>query len=143
MNKVHGIADVIPFQTPETKKKCKYLFVEADEDHIAEQHGRWSKENKGFISRLAYIYEYKQENPKVKGRKELVNTYYFSGLYEGSKGVRAFWEEVQSYIEATYDSDELQRVFISGDGAAWIDSATTYVDRSLYCVDKFHNDKIY
>lgn len=141
MNKVHGIADVIPFQTPETKKKCKYLFVEADEDHIAEQHGRWSKENKGFISRLAYIYEYKQENPKVKGRKELVNTYYFSGLYEGSKGVRAFWEEVQSYIEATYDSDELQRVFISGDGAAWIDSATTYVDRSLYCVDKFHMTK--
>lgn len=141
MNKVHGIAEMIPFQVPETKKKCKYLFIEADEDHIAEQHGRWSKDNTGFISRLAYIYEYKQENPKIKGRKELVNTYYFSGLYEGSKGVRTFWEEIQKYIETTYDSDELKNVFISGDGAAWIKSATTYVDSSLYCVDKFHMTK--
>ena len=26
MNKVHGIADVIPFQTPETKKKGSIIF---------------------------------------------------------------------------------------------------------------------
>lgn len=141
LNKVHGIADAIPFQTPEVKKKCRYLFIEADEDHVAEQHGRWGKENKSFMSRLAYIYEYKQENPKIKGRKELVSTHYFSGLYEGSKGVRAFWEEVQGYIEGVYDPDELQQVFISGDAAGWIRSATTYIDRSLYCVDKFHMTK--
>ena len=131
MNKVHGIADVIPLQVTKEKKKCKYLFIEADEDHVAEQHGHWKKENHGFISRLAYIYEYKQENPKVKGRKELVNTYYFSGLYEGSDGVREFWEEIQRYIEAVYDTDEIQRVFISGDGASWIRKATTYIDRGL------------
>ena len=141
MNKVHGIADVIPFQVPEEKKKCKYLFIEADEDHVAEQHGHWTKENQGFVSRLAYIYEYKQENPKIKGRKELVNTYYFSGLYEGSDGVREFWEEIQRYIEAVYDIDKIQRVFISGDGASWIRKATTYIDRGLYCVDKFHMTK--
>lgn len=141
MNKVHGVADVIPFPTKEEKKKCEYLYIEADEDHVAEQHGRWKTENKGFISRLAYIYEYKQENPKVKGRKELVNTYYFSGLYEGSKGVKAFWQEIQKYIEANYDTEILKRVFISGDGASWIKSAATYVDCSLYCVDKYHMTK--
>lgn len=141
MNKIHGIAEVIPLKEPCEKKKCKYLFIEADEDHVAEQHGRWSKENSGFISRLAYIYEYKQENPKVKGRKELVNTYYFSGLYEGSNGVREFWEEVQRYIETNYDPDELQRVFVSGDGASWIKSATTYLDGSVYCIDKYHMTK--
>lgn len=141
MNKVHGIAEVIPLKEPSEKKKCKYLFIEADEDHVAEQHGHWSKENPGFISRLAYIYEYKQEDPKIKGRKELVNTYYFSGLYEGSKGVQQFWEEVQRFIELNYNSDELQRVFITGDGGNWIKSATTYVDRSLYCVDKYHMTK--
>jgi hypothetical protein len=67
MHKVHGIVDVIPLQKPLERKRCKYLFIEADEDHVAEQHGRCYKENSGFISRLAYIYEYKQENPKVKG----------------------------------------------------------------------------
>lgn len=141
MNKVHGIAEVIPLKEPEQKKKCKYLFIEADEDHVAEQHGRWSKENPGFISRLAYVYEYKQENPKVKGRKELVNKYYFSGLYGESKGVQQFWEEIQRFIEQNYDSDELQRVFVSGDGGSWIKSAVAYVDRSLYCIDKYHMTK--
>ena len=76
---------------------------------MAERHGRWTKKNGGFISRLAYVYEYKREHPKVKGRKELVNTYYFSGLYEGSKGVQEFWEEVQRFIELNYDQEELKR----------------------------------
>ena len=141
MNKVHGLTEVLPVKESENKKKFRYLFIEADEDHISEQHGRWSKENKGFISRLAYIYEYKQENPKVKGRKELINTYYFSGLYEDSKGVQKFWEEVQEFIEKNYDSDELQHVFVLGDGGNWIKSAISYVDRSLYCIDKYHMTK--
>lgn len=95
----------------------------------------------GANQSTAYVYEYKQENPKIKGRKELVNTYYFSGLYEGSKGVKAFWEEVQKYIESNYDTNVLQRVFVSGDGADWIKSETTYVDQSLYCIDKYHMTK--
>lgn len=41
MNKVHGIADEIWIPEREEKKVCKYLFIEADEDHVAEQHGRW------------------------------------------------------------------------------------------------------
>lgn len=141
MNKVHGIADMIPLQEPKEKKKCRYLFIEADEDHVAEQHGRWTKKNSGFISRLAYVYEYKQEHPKVKGRRELVNTYYFSGLYEGSRGVQEFWEEIQRFIELNYDQEELEKVFIIGDGGNWIRSAVTYVDRSLYCADKYHMAK--
>lgn len=72
MNKIHGIAEMILLRFASEKKKCKYLFIEADEDYVAEQHGRWTKENDGFISRLPYIYEYKQDKPKVKGRKELV-----------------------------------------------------------------------
>lgn len=141
MNKVHGIAAQIPFEISEKKKQCEYLFIEADEDHVAEQHGRWAKENKGFISRLAYVYEYKQEDPKATGRKELVNTYHFSGVYEGSKGVQAFWESVEEYIAMNYDPDVLKRVFISGDGAQWIKSGCNYVDCSLYCVDKYHMTK--
>lgn len=141
MNKVHGIAKEVPVTEVDERKKCEYLFIEADEDHVAEQHGKKRKENKGFISRLAYVYEYKQENPKIKGRKELVNTYYFSGLYEGSTGVQRFWEEVQKFIEKNYDTEYLKKVFVLGDGASWIKSVTTYVDKSLYCVDKFHMTK--
>ena len=143
MNKVHKIAREIPCPESSEKKKCKYLFVEADEDHVAEQHGRWNKkeENSSFISKLAYVYEYKQDNPKVKGRKELVNTFYFSGVYEGSKENRRFWENVDTFIENNYDTEELEQVFISGDGASWIKSGTDYVYKGLFCVDKYHTMK--
>ena len=37
--KVHGIAEEIPDEVSEEKKVCEYLHIEADEDHVAEQHG--------------------------------------------------------------------------------------------------------
>ena len=114
MNKIHGISDVIPYIPPVEKKQCKYLFIEADEDHVAEQHGRWNDKvlNKSFIARLVYIYEYKQESSACKGRKELVNKFYFGGLYSGKNELRKLWEEVQQYINTTFDTDTLKRVYI-------------------------------
>ena len=140
MNKVHQIADEIPYEAPETKKECTYLFIEADEDHVAEQHGRWTKkeDNIGFISRLAYVYEYKQETQGCKGRKELVNKFYFSGLYQGHNGIEKFWNNVNDFIEKTYKTDKLQKIFISGDGAPWIKSGADYVVKAVFCADKFH-----
>ena len=140
MNKVHQITENIKIEELSEKKKVKTLFIEADEDHVAEQHGRWfpAKDNKSFMSRLIYIYEYKQEVPGTKGKKELVNKHYFGGLYEGTKGVEKMWNEVNDFIEATYKTDELKRVYISGDGAAWIKSGVKYIPHALFCADKFH-----
>lgn len=140
MNKVHGIAKEMPITPPIEKKECTCLFIEADEDHIAEQHGNQKKEsgNKSFISRLAYVYEYKQENPKCKGRKELVNTFYFSGVYAGSEGIEKFWKNMTDYIDQTYDSEKIKHIYISGDGAPWIKSGAKYIRKALFCADKFH-----
>lgn len=140
MNKVHQIAEEIPYPAPENKKECAVLFIEADEDRVAEQHGRYrpKEENKGFISRLAYLYEYKRENPKCKGRKELVNTFYFGGLYPGREGVEKFWSHVNHFIEQTYDTDKLKKIYISGDGAQWIKSGANYLEKAFFCADKYH-----
>lgn len=140
MNKVHQIADEIPYEAPETKKECTYLFIEADEDHVAEQHGRWTKkeDNAGFISRLAYVYEYKRETPGCKGRKELVNKFHFGGLYQGHMGIEKFWNNVNDFISKTYETDKIEKIFISGDGAPWIKSGADYVAKAVFCADKFH-----
>lgn len=141
MNKVHGIAEDIPLYEQNTpKKQCKYLFVEADEDHVAEQHGRWKsvEENRGFISKLAYVYEYKQESPTCKARKELVNTFYFGGVYAGSERNEQFWDNVSDYIYANYDEDILKHIYLMGDGGGWIKSGAKQLNKALFCVDKYH-----
>lgn len=138
MNKVHGIAKEMPYVIPDKKKACRYLFIEADEDHVAEQHGRWSpaEENRGFLSKLAYVYEYKRDGRG--GRKELVHTFYFGGVYEGHEGTEQFWNKVGSYIDAVYDREQLKYIYLSGDGASWIKSGAEYLDKALLCVDKYH-----
>ena len=140
MNKVHGIAEDMPEEKPEEKKTVSYLFIEADEDHVSEQHGRWTdkKDNGSFISKLAYVYEYKQEKPGCKGKKELVNTFYFGGVYEEGKGVRQFWDKVFTFINNHYDYDSIEKIYISGDGAAWIKSGVNYIPESVFCADKYH-----
>lgn len=140
MNKVHQISEEIPYEAPKEKKDCTYLFIEADEDHISEQHGRWSKkeENIGFISRLAYVYKYKRDVPGCKGRKELVNKFHFGGLYQGHNGIEKFWDNVNDFISKTYEIDKIEKIFISGDGAPWIKSGADYVAKAVFCADKFH-----
>lgn len=140
LNKVHGIAEEIPDIIYEEPRSVPYLFIEADEDHVAEQHGKDddSKNNKSFISKLIYIYEYKQDSPDVKGRKELVNKYYFGGLYPGTDGTRKLWNKVQRFIDANYNTDDIKKIFISGDAAEWIKSGTDYIFNSLFCADKYH-----
>ena len=140
MNKVHQIVDEIPYEAPKEKKEYTYLFIEADEDHVAEQHGRWGKkeDNNGFISRLAYVYEYKRETLGCKGRKELVNKFHFGGLYQGHDGIEKFWNNVNDFILKTYEVDKIKKIFISGDGAPWIKSGADYVAKAVFCADKFH-----
>lgn len=138
--KVHGIAEEIPDEVPEEKKVCAYLHIEADEDHVAEQHGRWqpSQDNDSFITKLVYLYELKQDVPDVRGRKELVGTFYFSGVYHGSDGNEKFWNKVRTFIGETYETDSIKRIYISGGGAQWIKSGVKYLDKALFCADKYH-----
>jgi peroxiredoxin len=140
MNKVHQLAEEVPYQEPEEKKQMEYLFIEADEDHIAEQHGSHTEanDNSSFISKLVYVYECRRDVCGSAARKELVNTFYFGGLYQGKDGNEKLWENVQEYIDKTYDVESLKRIFVSGDGAAWIKSGAAYLDKAVFCADKFH-----
>lgn len=140
MNKVHSITEEIPDTIYDEPKSVPYLFIEADEDHVAEQHGRQSdsETNSSFVSKLVYVYEYKQDDSKVNGRKELINKYYFSGIYQGEAGNRKLWTKVSEFIYRNYDYESIRKIFISGDGGGWIKSGTSYIDKSIFCADKYH-----
>jgi len=138
MEKVHSIAEEIPVKAPDQKKNCEYLYIEADEDHVAEQHGKGSSENGSFISKLAYIYEDKTDSMIAKNRKDLVNIHYFAGYYPENKGTEKLWTNVREYIENNYNIESIKNIYISGDGAQWIKSGTNYIEKTLFCADKYH-----
>lgn len=123
MNKIHALQ--FPKAAPQKEKKAlKYLYIDADEDHVSLQYlhekgdikSPWSNT---IMPKLVYVYEgITDEN----GRNELINARYFGGVYEGGKGTEQLWTEVREYIEASYDTNGLEKIYINGDGARWIKS---------------------
>lgn len=142
MNKLHVLT--FPKTEPQPEKKAlKYLYIDADEDHVSLQY--WEKKGdirkpraNTVMPKLVYVYEgITNEN----GRNELVNKKHFGGVYEGGKGIRQLWGEVWDYIEASYDTAELVKIYINGDGAAWIKSGQKLIDKAKFVLDRFHMHK--
>lgn len=132
MNTLRKIDNIKTYETPNNKKKAEVIYIEADEDHINLQNG------KSGIAKLIYVHEGKQIIRK--GRNQLKNTVYFSGVYDGDK-IEDLWEQVWKYITDTYDEDKIKRIYISGDGAEWIKFGVKYLPNAIYVLDLFHLQK--
>ena len=136
MNKVHGIVEEIPEEEAVEKKQCRYLYIEADEDHIHRQKCGKEINKNCMLGKLVYLFEGKKD--VCKGKKRLVNPVFLGGLYAGTEGNATLWKRVQEHIAGHYDAKYLKTVYISGDGAGWIRAGTDYVDRGVFVADRFH-----
>ncbi|MBR5419613.1 MAG: ISLre2 family transposase [Lachnospiraceae bacterium] len=134
MNKIHAIEEIMPeAEKPEEKKQQRYLYIEADEDHI---HRQKDGQNDGcMIGKLIYLFEGKEDI--CEGRRELIHPFYFGGLYPGDQN-SGLWDEVENYIRDHYDQDYLKCVYINSDGAAWIKAGKDRVYKSRLVSDRFH-----
>lgn len=110
------------------KRQCETLYVEADEDHVAGQNGRT------YMPMLVYVHEGKDESQ----RRRLKMPHYFSGLYNETEEL---WLWVLNYIEEHYDMSFLKRIFVCGDGAAWIKTGLRVLPKSMFVLDMFHLNK--
>jgi len=129
------------------KKKIKHLHIVADEDHVSAQfwnrRGDLTKDKSGrkqntIMPKVICLYEDVIDLGNEKHRNKLIGKHYFGGVYEGTTKNEELWQEVQDYIDDVYDEEFLERVYISGDGANWIKTGTTVVDKSVFVLDKFH-----
>ncbi len=136
MKKVHTIEETIPEVDPPAEEEIrqkKYLYIEADEDHI---HRQKDGKNDGcMIGKLIYLFEGKED--VCEGRRRLIRPFYIGGLYQGDLN-RNLWEETEKYIQRHYDQNYLKRVYINSDGAAWIKAGKDYIYKSELVADKFH-----
>lgn len=151
-NKIHKLSFPVQKKDVAEKKKIRMLYINADEDHVAAQfyqkkgdiEKQEGKRYNTFMPKLIYVYENivpDTDSPKVtRIRYKLQNPHYFGGMYEGKKNAE-LWKEVESYIEDHYDMDYLEKVYLCGDGAAWIKAGCDYIDKSIFVLDRFHRNK--
>lgn len=111
------------------KRSTRYLYIEADEDHIAYQGG-----NRG-IAKLIYVHEGAEKQNK---RTRLLETFHFASA---SSKAEELWMEVVDYIYEKYDIDKIEKIYISGDGATWIRSGVNFVPKSVFILDRFHRNE--
>lgn len=124
----------------EEKIKAKNIFIQVDEDHVKQRNKKGCT-----ISKIVTIYTRKRtltkpdRIDKVKTpRRELVDKFVFSGLY---KDTQEMWEDVAYYIECTYKKEEIETIFVMGDGASYIKAGTEWIDKSVFVLDTFHLEK--
>lgn len=154
-NLMHSLEFPSP-EKPEKKKEVDYLYIDADEDHIAQQFimekGDLPKDSLGrkintMLGKMVYVYE-GVERETIKTRKQesvryrLVNPYNFCGLYEGTEGNNALWEEVYTYIEEHYEIEKLRKIYLNADGGSWIEAGKWRFGKKLEtALDGFHLTK--
>ena len=148
---VHNTIIEMPMKKKE-KAKVRHLHIEADEDHVAaqfyEKKGDLQRDGDGrknntLMPKLVCVYEDIEEESggrsKAK-RYRLTGKHYFCGLYAGKENER-LWEEVRDYIYENYEWEYLEKIYIAGDGAAWIRSGCDILEKAVFVLDRFHMEK--
>uniref|UniRef100_UPI003BB7D9EC UPF0236 family transposase-like protein n=1 Tax=Thermoanaerobacterium sp. DL9XJH110 TaxID=3386643 RepID=UPI003BB7D9EC len=85
------------------------------------------------IAKIAYVHEGKAE--VNKNRYKLKNKRYFSDVKNNNQEM---WIDVANYLEETYDMTQVEKIYLSGDGANWIKEGLGWIDKSKYVLDRFH-----
>ncbi|MDR9786677.1 MAG: ISLre2 family transposase [Peptococcaceae bacterium MAG4] len=108
------------------RKRVATLYIEADEDHVACQNGR------SFEVRLVYIHEGWEADGK---RRKLAQPLYQSCVDEEA---HIFWERVWEEADKLYDLEKVEKIYLMGDGSAWIQSAKEVFPQAEFVLDRFH-----
>lgn len=124
----------------EEKIKAKNIYVQVDEDHIKQRNKKGCT-----ISKIVTVYTRKRVLTKEdrldkvqQVRRELVDKFTFSGLYKDNQEL---WEDVAYYIDCTYKKEEIENIFIMGDGASYIKAGAEWIEKSVFVLDRFHIEK--
>ena len=132
---MNAIRELGPVKSSEVKilrakETPKILYIEADEDHAALQTGGCAE------PKLVYLHEGRKQVGKDRFR--LQNVRYFGGMYKESEEL---WNEVANYIDQAYDYDQIEKIYLSGDGARWIKAGAAIVNKSIFVLDRYHLNK--
>jgi len=128
MNKIRRIKE-LKTESPEGKRKIKCLNVEADEDHVSLQDGT------NTIVPLISIHEGVERRGK---RGKCINIHHISSH---GKSVDDMWQAAAEWIYSAYDEEEIEKIYLHGDGASWIKRGLDYIPKAQFVLDRYHLNK--
>ena len=113
---------------PPEKRRVAVLHIDADEDHVTMRGGKKS------IVPLISVYEGIERQGK---RGICTNVFHIS---EYGQSPEDLWAQTLTEVESRYDMDGT-RVYLHGDGAAWIKQGLEWFPGAIYVLDKYHKNK--
>lgn len=142
MDKIHNLEVVQPSVIIQHKKENRVLYIEADEDHVAQQKKkRQTQKNPNqrniLMPKMIYVHEGIDYEKSTTKRKVLKNVRYFGGMRNSEE----LLPEVSKYIDEVYDVNKVETMYLSGDGAAWIKQGLTWIPKSKFVLDNYHLNK--
>lgn len=149
MNKIHSLKFPQEKEILREKKYVKKLYIDADEDHLSLQYqkekgdlvaGRNGRKNNTIIAKLVYVYEGVEEETPGSKRHKLINPHYFCSTSD-DKDNYEFWKEIYEWIDHHYDLGRIEKIYLNGDGGAWIKAGKDFVDGVITTLDEFHLQK--
>ena len=150
MRKIHALKVPVGYDQPNEKRVVDYLYIEADEDHIALQYRdkkgdlvktKQGRKNNNAITKLIYVHEgIMPETPQDKHRHRLIRPHYFSRTAEGCSN-EELWDTVYHYIDSQYDLSKVKKIYLSSDGGGWIVSGMRRIDGVVHVLDRYHLEK--
>ena len=122
------------FENIVKKETPKVLYIEADEVHANLQ-----SRNKGTKNKIIpVILTHEGHKEDFVRKKELKNTHYIaSSILKTNK----LWEETYKYLDATYDLNKVDKIFLSSDSGTWITDYDIAFPNVIFVLDKFHYRK--
>lgn len=135
-NYVHS-AQVPEIAPPAEKRVCEEICIHCDEDHVAEQrtHKGQPREHASMNLSIAVVTEGRR--PVREDRYENIHAFRFVDL-DTSK----LQEQVVAYLYQTYDVEKIRHIYMIGDGASWIQTASIleewFPGKIVQSFDKFH-----
>jgi hypothetical protein len=128
MKKLRKLKD-LKIPEPPVKRRVKVLYVNADEDHISLQDGS------STIVPLISIHE----GIKRQGQRgQCINPRYISSH---GKPIEDLWIEAAKWIYDSYEVEEIERIYLHGDGAPWIKEGLNWLPKAKMALDRYHLNK--
>ena len=123
-------------ELPGDKKAVEELHIYADEDHAHLQKEHKEKGKRGQFIPLVTVTEGTEITST--GRNKTINPVRF--VDEGFSG-KNLWKTVEGFIGMRYDLDKIDKIWVHGDGGAWIKNGLENFSQTIHVMDGYHLKK--